>query len=161
MDNECVGCGCTDHNACVVDGVACHWLIVDHVLGIGVCSCCHDSLSKFTKEQERIETEMESLQQESQVIYKTDDGLLSIESFQHIDNSFRLSACGERIVIAFDASQVTVIDDSKNGTDIIELKIRQNSPIFLKNSQEASSIAEFIGVEVFCFDECGNDLVPV
>lgn len=98
---------------------------------------------------------------ESAIKYTTDDGLLTIEDFQHVDNSFRLFTCGERIVIAFDASQVTVIDDSKNGTDIIELKIRQNSPIFLKNSQEASSIAEFIGVEVFYFGECGNDLVPI
>lgn len=97
----------------------------------------------------------------AEAIYTTDDGLLTIESFQAVDNSFRLFACGERIVMAFDTSQVTVIDGSMNGTDIIELKIRHNCPIFLKNSQEASAIAEFIGVEVFCFDECGNDLIPV
>lgn len=47
MEYECVGCGCTDHKACVVDGVPCHWLALDRVMGVGVCSCCPGSLEGF------------------------------------------------------------------------------------------------------------------
>lgn len=39
---KCVGCGCTDLQACW-DGKqdeTCHWLRVDRNLGLGVCSCC-------------------------------------------------------------------------------------------------------------------------
>ncbi|MBS0045176.1 hypothetical protein KFE26_23310 [Shewanella sp. M16] len=98
---------------------------------------------------------------ESSIKFTTNDGFLTIEDFQNVDNSFRLFAGGERIVIAFEASHVTIIDDTKNGTDIIELKIINNHPIYLKSSKEASEIAEFIGTEVFCYDESGNNLVPV
>jgi hypothetical protein len=31
---ECRGCGCTDWNACVVNGVPCHWVEAD------LCSAC-------------------------------------------------------------------------------------------------------------------------
>lgn len=54
MENECIGCGCTDHNACVVDGEACHWLAVDPVMGIGVCSCCAGSLPEFRSSQTQL-----------------------------------------------------------------------------------------------------------
>lgn len=98
---------------------------------------------------------------ESSIKFTTNDGFLTIEDFQSVDNSFRLFAGGERIVIAFEASHVTIIDDTKNGTDIIELKIINNHPIYLKSSQEALDLAQFIGAEIFCYDESGNNLVPV
>ena len=36
MERTCRGCGCTDAQACVVDGIPCHW--VDPTL----CSACED-----------------------------------------------------------------------------------------------------------------------
>ncbi|EDT1338936.1 ParA family protein [Salmonella enterica subsp. enterica serovar Enteritidis] len=37
----CVGCGCTDNNACVNEFCEpCHWLKVNHETGLGVCSSC-------------------------------------------------------------------------------------------------------------------------
>lgn len=51
MESECLGCGCTDNNACVTEGVPCHWLNVDTVLGVGVCSCCEDALPLLEKKQ--------------------------------------------------------------------------------------------------------------
>jgi len=37
----CIGCGCTDDNACETEfGAACHWLRVDYAAGLGVCSVC-------------------------------------------------------------------------------------------------------------------------
>jgi hypothetical protein len=39
---RCVGCNCTDLQACFDDvtGCACHWLVVNRATGTGVCSCC-------------------------------------------------------------------------------------------------------------------------
>ncbi len=37
----CVGCGCTDHNACVDENrTPCSWLKVNRETGLGVCSSC-------------------------------------------------------------------------------------------------------------------------
>ncbi len=55
MENECIGCGCTDHNACVIEGVACDWLEVDQVMGVGVCSCCEDSLPTLVRMQAELQ----------------------------------------------------------------------------------------------------------
>lgn len=43
----CIGCGCTDHRACVDDatGARCHWLKVDRDRGIGACSSCPDAVN--------------------------------------------------------------------------------------------------------------------
>ena len=35
-ERTCSGCGCTDVRACVVDGIACHWV------GPETCSACAD-----------------------------------------------------------------------------------------------------------------------
>lgn len=37
MTVTCIGCGCTDQRAC--EG-GCHWLRVDTIRGVGVCSAC-------------------------------------------------------------------------------------------------------------------------
>lgn len=43
---SCVGCGCTDENACIDElGYACHWLKVNRDTGLGVCTCCPEFLS--------------------------------------------------------------------------------------------------------------------
>ena len=43
----CIGCGCTDSCGCLtVDGV-CHWLRVDTVRGIGVCSECQEMVAAY------------------------------------------------------------------------------------------------------------------
>ena len=39
-NSRCIGCGCTDNQACVHSGQPCHWLMVNRTLGIGVCSEC-------------------------------------------------------------------------------------------------------------------------
>ena len=38
----CIGCGCDDNHACIVDNPAraCHWVRLDHTAGLGVCSAC-------------------------------------------------------------------------------------------------------------------------
>lgn len=42
----CVGCGCTDNNACVNEyRETCYWLKVNRETGMGVCSCCPEFLS--------------------------------------------------------------------------------------------------------------------
>lgn len=42
----CVGCGCTDSNACVNEyRETCYWLKVNRITGMGVCSCCPEFLS--------------------------------------------------------------------------------------------------------------------
>ncbi|EIR3570738.1 ParA family protein [Salmonella enterica] len=42
----CVGCGCTDNNACVNEfREPCHWLKVNRQTGLGVCSSCESFLS--------------------------------------------------------------------------------------------------------------------
>ncbi|EBW6037679.1 ParA family protein [Salmonella enterica subsp. enterica serovar Infantis] len=41
----CVGCGCTDNNACVNEfREPCHWLKVNRQTGLGVCSSCESFL---------------------------------------------------------------------------------------------------------------------
>lgn len=48
---QCIGCGCSDFNACVKDGEACHWLKVDNVMQIGVCSNCHGYIEELERRQ--------------------------------------------------------------------------------------------------------------
>lgn len=45
----CIGCGCTDMNACWDDdkGARCHWLAVDRAAGLGVCSACPELLDAW------------------------------------------------------------------------------------------------------------------
>ncbi len=46
----CIGCKCDDYNACVNEyHEPCHWLVVDYKKGIGVCSCCPESLKDWEK----------------------------------------------------------------------------------------------------------------
>lgn len=51
MENECFGCGCSDTNACLGDDEPCHWLVLDRVLGMGVCSSCPESVVHFELHQ--------------------------------------------------------------------------------------------------------------
>ena len=50
-ESTCIGCGCTDNNACIdtVDGYPCSWLVVDRMTGKGVCSECPGHLREFRK----------------------------------------------------------------------------------------------------------------
>ncbi|WP_198391421.1 hypothetical protein [Burkholderia ubonensis] len=45
----CIGCGCTDLNACWDDekGAPCHWLVVDRDAGLGVCSACPEVVNAW------------------------------------------------------------------------------------------------------------------
>lgn len=51
LGNQCIGCGCSDFNACVKDGEVCHWLKVDSIMGVGVCSNCPDYVEELEKQQ--------------------------------------------------------------------------------------------------------------
>lgn len=51
FESECIGCGCSDFNACVKDGEACHWLRVDNDMQIGVCSRCPGYVEEFERRQ--------------------------------------------------------------------------------------------------------------
>lgn len=45
----CIGCGCDDYHACydVKAGHSCYWLRLDRKSGLGVCSCCEDSVEAW------------------------------------------------------------------------------------------------------------------
>jgi hypothetical protein len=48
----CIGCGCTDHRACLNphSGEPCSWLRVDRANGTGVCGECPDFTSRWDAE---------------------------------------------------------------------------------------------------------------
>lgn len=54
MPSTCISCGCNDNHACVVDGQACHWLEIDNVMGLGVCSNCPDALPELHARQKEL-----------------------------------------------------------------------------------------------------------
>ncbi len=43
----CIGCGCHDLKACVVNRKPCSWIRLDRDQEVGVCSCCPASVSLF------------------------------------------------------------------------------------------------------------------
>ena len=50
MDNTCIGCGCTEDNACDGGfGDGCYWLKLDQETGLGVCSECDEHLDRFNE----------------------------------------------------------------------------------------------------------------
>ncbi len=51
MENECIGCGCTDSRACTSGDEPCYWLEVDKVMGVGVCSNCPSHLEELKQRQ--------------------------------------------------------------------------------------------------------------
>ena len=46
-ESICIGCGCSDTNACFDDTQTCYWLKVDRSKHQGVCSKCSDYLSEL------------------------------------------------------------------------------------------------------------------
>lgn len=54
FEAQCIGCGCSDMNACVKGNETCHWLSVDYALQLGVCSNCPGYLKKLEKRQEEL-----------------------------------------------------------------------------------------------------------
>jgi len=44
---ECVGCGCDNLHACLVQGQPCSWLVADELDLRGVCSGCPADLGRF------------------------------------------------------------------------------------------------------------------
>ncbi|MEW6330205.1 MAG: hypothetical protein AB1560_01960 [Pseudomonadota bacterium] len=46
-ENMCIGCGCTDSHGCLTTGGVCHWLRVDSVRKIGVCSECPELVEAY------------------------------------------------------------------------------------------------------------------
>jgi hypothetical protein len=46
---HCIGCGCHDFAACCNDqtGTPCSWLVVDRSTRRGVCSECHEHMSRW------------------------------------------------------------------------------------------------------------------
>ncbi|OUW25982.1 MAG: hypothetical protein CBD27_08665 [Rhodospirillaceae bacterium TMED167] len=51
MENECIGCGCTDSRACASGNEPCHWLEVDEAMGLGVCSNCPSHVEELRQRQ--------------------------------------------------------------------------------------------------------------
>lgn len=45
--NTCIGCGCDDVHACLVDGMPCSWLRLDPEARAGVCSGCKDDVDRY------------------------------------------------------------------------------------------------------------------
>lgn len=45
----CIGCACTDMQACVADGEPCYWLRLDRDAGRGVCSACPGHVEAWDK----------------------------------------------------------------------------------------------------------------
>lgn len=41
----CVGCGCSDFNACMTHDGDCYWLKVNRKTGLGVCSECAEYIN--------------------------------------------------------------------------------------------------------------------
>lgn len=54
MGTECFGCGCTESKACTSTDKSCHWLVIDNVLGLGVCSSCHEYVERFEQHQKEM-----------------------------------------------------------------------------------------------------------
>ena len=54
MENECIGCGCTDSKGCSHGDEPCHWLLLDQTLGLGVCSNCNEHIGAFKKHQKEM-----------------------------------------------------------------------------------------------------------
>lgn len=44
---SCIGCGCDDMHACVGDQGPCSWIVVDYLIGRGVCSCCESHMDRW------------------------------------------------------------------------------------------------------------------
>lgn len=46
---SCIGCGCTDHAACLnrQTGEPCWWIRVDRPSGLGVCSECAQHVARW------------------------------------------------------------------------------------------------------------------
>lgn len=47
--STCIGCGCSDTNACWDEqsNNPCHWVRLDHAAGLGVCSACPESVARW------------------------------------------------------------------------------------------------------------------
>nr|ACB99610.1 conserved protein [Vibrio tapetis] len=43
----CIGCGCSDTNACIENYPACFWLKVDRQNEQGICSSCPECLAQW------------------------------------------------------------------------------------------------------------------
>lgn len=49
--STCIGCGCTDKQACVDPEtlVTCCWVRLERAAGVGVCSCCGEDLDRWDR----------------------------------------------------------------------------------------------------------------
>jgi len=60
----CIGCGCTDTQACYDDeaDAGCHWERLDRRAGLGVCSCCKEVIEAWDQgdRQIRVPTQPEA-----------------------------------------------------------------------------------------------------
>lgn len=53
-ENECIGCGCSELEACIDSDGPCHWLALDEGLGLGVCSSCPSHIERFKSHQKEV-----------------------------------------------------------------------------------------------------------
>ena len=61
LEAVCIGCCCTDNHACLpLIGDPCHWLKVDYLLGIGVCSECEEKIEEFETRVNKARLEVET-----------------------------------------------------------------------------------------------------
>lgn len=56
---RCIGCDCNDARACDDFGEPCHWIRLDKIRGVGVCSGCPDHAERFDDGERRIVGEVE------------------------------------------------------------------------------------------------------
>ena len=59
----CLGCGCTEHNACVTEDGPCTWVAIDNDTGTGWCSACNDrfGITRLERLRTTVNTLIEAL----------------------------------------------------------------------------------------------------
>jgi hypothetical protein len=55
---HCIGCNCSDYNACRTAGGVCCWLRVDYTEGKGVCSACPEQVQRWDAGERDIRVEV-------------------------------------------------------------------------------------------------------
>jgi hypothetical protein len=62
-DPVCIGCGCTEHQACSDEaaGSPCAWIRLDPAAGVGLCSVCDDLAAAWDAGDRRVRVPLDAL----------------------------------------------------------------------------------------------------